>query len=99
MFQVYLTYDRALARPNTFFYIPELETIRCRIRVAGAKEVSPVDVHLRFRNGKAPGLVHVHQIDGSRFVTELAQLHDDLPRIELVLVEVPVPIANALRAL
>jgi hypothetical protein len=96
---VYLTYDRGLARPNTFFYIAELETIRCRIKIGSAPEVSPVDVHLRFRSGKAPGVVFVRQIDEDRFLTELAKLHDDLPKLELVLTNVPTPIVNALRAL
>lgn len=99
MFQLYLRHDPALRRPNTFFFIPEIETIRCRIKLGAAPEVSPVDVHLRFRSGKYPGLVFVHQIDETTFQTEMAKLHDDLPKMELMLMDVPAPVANAIRNL
>lgn len=100
IYRQYLVYSAAFEKPNTFFWISGLQTIRCRIKVASAEEISPVDVHLRFRRqGKAHGLVHVHPHDESTFITEAADLHPDLPRLELVLRDVPADIAAEMRAL
>ena len=100
IYRQYLAYSKSFERPNVFFWIGSQETIRCRIKVASAEEVSPVDVHLRFRKrGKAPGLVHVHPIDLETFVTEAAVLHPDLPKLELVLKDVPEDVATEMRAL
>lgn len=100
-FTLYTTYSKALAKPNTAFYVPAIETFRARLKVGGGPEVSPVDIHVRFRGkAKAPGVVHCHMIDGSTALLESARLHDDLPyRLELVITEIPEPIAMMLLAL
>lgn len=96
----YVTYDRRLSRPNTFIWIAEDETIRCRLQVAGAAEVSPVDVHLRFR-GRGPqhDLVHARPIDGATFLCEAAIIDSRLPKLELVLRDVPEVVAEQIRHL
>jgi hypothetical protein len=100
IYRQYLIFDRSISRPNTFFYIPEAESIRCRIRLASAEEVSPVDVHIRFRKrGPTHGLVHCHPVDETTFVTEATLLHPDLPKLELVLLNVPEDVANEMRSL
>jgi hypothetical protein len=100
IYRQYLTFSRKFERPNTFLWLPELETIRCRIKVASAEEVSPVDVHLRFRRrGATHGLVHIHPHDESTFITEAAVLHESLPKLELVLCDVPPDTAQQMRAL
>jgi hypothetical protein len=100
IYRQYLVFSKALEKPDTFFYIPKLESIRCRIRVSSADEVSPVDVHLRFRKrGPAPGLVYCRPLDETTFVTEAAQLHPDLPKLELLLSNIPDGPAAEMRAL
>jgi len=95
-----LTFDLTFSRPNTFFWVSEIESIRCRIKVASAAEVSPVDVHLRFRGrGKAPGLVYMRPLDETTFQCEAATVHEDLPKLELVLRDVPEVVAAQLRDL
>jgi hypothetical protein len=96
----YLTYDPRFAKPNVFYWVAELETIRARIQLASAPEVSPVDIHLRFRGKtKAQGLVHCHPIDDCTFMLEDALVHQDLPRIQIALVSVPEDVARELMAL
>ena len=99
--RVRLTFDRRFATPNSWFWIAAVETIRCRIKVASADEVSPVDVHLRYRGkNPAPGLVHCHPISEDIFLCEGAVLHPDLPyRIELILTGTPEAVAADLRSL
>jgi hypothetical protein len=101
IYQQYLRYDLRFSRPNTFIYLPELETIRCRIKIASAQEISPVDVHLRFRGkSRAHGLVHVRPLDDDKFVTEAAMLHPAIGfKLELMLVGVPEDVATRIRAL
>jgi len=100
IYRQYLKYSRKFERSNTFFWISELETIRCRIKVASAEEVSPVDVHLRFRRrGPTPGIAHVHPHDESTFIVEATKVHESLPKLELVLCDVPSDIAEEMRAL
>jgi hypothetical protein len=95
-----MIYSAALERSNTFLYIPKLESIRCRIRVSSADEVSPVDVHLRFRKrAAAPGLVFCRPLDETTFVTAAEILHPDLPKLELLLSNVPDGPAAEMRAL
>jgi hypothetical protein len=100
IYRQYLVWDRGISKPNTFFYIPKLESIRCRIRVSSADEVSPVDVHLRFRKrAAAPGLVFCRPLDETTFVTAAEILHPDLPKLELLLSNVPDGPAAEMRAL
>lgn len=100
IYRQYMIFDRGLSRSNTFYYIADREMIRCRIKISSADEVSPVDVHLRFRQrAKAPGLVHCHPVNEDTFVTEADTLHSDLPKLELVLSGVPENVAENMRAL
>jgi hypothetical protein len=95
-----LTFDRTLSRPNTFYWVAEIESIRCRIKVASADEISDLDVRLRFRGQtKAYGLVHCRPLDETTFQCEAAVIHQDLPKLELVLRDVPEAVAAQLRAL
>jgi hypothetical protein len=100
-FTLYVRYSKALGRPNTCLYVAELETFRCRLQVGGGAEVSPVDIHVRFRGrGPALGLVHCRMVDGHTAQLESARLHEDMPyRIELVVTQIPEDVGLLLLAL
>jgi hypothetical protein len=93
-----LHFDRGLREPNTWHMNETANGIHARIRVAGANEVT-VEILLRFRAGKAPGLVFVRCLDTDTFHTEAAIIHDDTPRLELVLRRAPEETAAILRGL
>lgn len=94
-----LAFDRRLSRPNTFYWRESDETIVARIRIASAAEYE-LDIPLRFR-GRAPGdgRVFCRPLDETMFLTAGAELHADLPRLELLLTNVPHGPASAMRAM
>jgi hypothetical protein len=84
--------------PCTWRLNETADGIEARVTVASGPDVT-VNVKLRWRQAKAPELVHIHQVDECTFLLEGSTLNPALPRMEYVLLDAPAETAAALRLL
>jgi hypothetical protein len=100
MSRINLTYSIDLTRPGTFYFAEDQRTLRAVIPIS-EERTRVVELELRYRKPPRPGSVSIRPFDKDlrTWLVDETELHGDVGRVQLVLINVPWSVRQALKEL